>query len=153
MDNWDCLFCLDWYLIVFSACNSDGSLATGWHTDCEWHDVARSQISNQFVHADKDITFAETNTLLAASSQTQPPFMALFRCCTWIEILLPIRGGVKAEGRKDVWPDRVEADPVIGSWALIGQPLDGELQFVLNITCSHAHCRLMIAGHERIIKK
>ena len=54
---------------------------------------------------------------------------------------------------KDVWPDRVEADPVIGSWALIGQPLDGELQFVLNITCSHAHSRLMIAGHERIIEK
>ena len=68
-------------------------------------------------------------------------------------LLLPIRGGVKAEGRKDVWPDRAEADPVSGSLALIGQPLDGELQFVLNITCSHAHSRLMIAGHERIIKK
>ena len=75
MDNWDCLFCLDWYLIVFSACNSDGSLATGWHGDCEWPDVARSQISNQFVHVDKDITFAETNTLLAASSHSHPSWL------------------------------------------------------------------------------
>ena len=116
--------------------------------------MARSQISNQFVHADKDITFAETNTLLAASSHSTPSWLysdvALeLKYFSQLEEVLKQRDG----RMKDVWPDRVEADPVIGSWALIGQPLDGELQFVLNITCSHAHCRLMIAGHERIIEK